>query len=304
MLQALLSRLRTLRAPRSPSGRAQQLQHDAERLYAVLNNSASNPSVEQLAHTLNKHLQHEVHRVFHATYKALLDGSTPLQTGVQSRLGYVPLVQSSRVQGAGNGLFVRGEARAGSLLAVFPGLFFNMSDVPSQLSDLAIARYDGVIIDSSHPISINVPSQQQDERGNDVATGQMEHPFATAHYANHGMPNALQFMIDVPRNSLPSHMYDLVPVRAAPKQRSMLSILDKWADLAFIQRVSGSELYTKQGEHVLKTVGLLALRDIHDGEEIRFNYRFNPQAKQLPHWYTDPEPEVSKRRWQQSSVLW
>eukprot|EP00178_Gracilaria_changii_P016449 TRINITY_DN470_c0_g1_i1.p1 TRINITY_DN470_c0_g1~~TRINITY_DN470_c0_g1_i1.p1 ORF type:complete len:302 (-),score=58.42 TRINITY_DN470_c0_g1_i1:876-1781(-) len=296
MWQALLRRVRALTLQTggadNVSGRALQLRLDSQRVCAVLpDKTLQHASAQQQAHALDAHLTRQVYQLLRATHGALIDTSDrSIAQVVHAELGYVPVIAPSRIAHAGNGLFVNGTARAGSVVALFPGLFYQPSELPRNISDLAIARYDGVIVDSSQDVCINVSFAAHRK--------QVYHPFGTAHYANHGKPNTLQFLLDIQTRSLPAHLSALIPVQRAVTSRSAL--FGAWADLAARQRVAGVHLYTKEGKHVLRTVALVALRDIEHNEEVLFNYRFNPKVA-WPEWYEDPEPEITERRWHSSS---
>ncbi|CAN8067631.1 unnamed protein product [Agarophyton chilense] len=295
MFPSLLRRLRSIISPATAAtGRSLQLQLDSKRLCGVLpDKNLKDAPPEAQAQALNAHLTRQVYQTLHATHGALIDASSkPICELVQSRLGYVPVIARSSIADAGNGLFISGTAPAGCMVALFPGLFYKPSELPEHISDLAISRYDGVIVDSSHDVCINV-TLADDEK-------ELYHPFGTAHYANHGPPNTLQFLLDIQANSLPSHVRGLIPVQEAVT--SSIPLFSGWADLAARQRVPGVGLYTKEGKNVLRTVALMALRDIDNDEEVLFNYRFNPKVC-LPDWYKDPEPDISERRWHTSSGM-
>ncbi|KAI0561333.1 SET domain containing protein [Gracilaria domingensis] len=292
MLRDILRRIGVRTARQKPAtGRSLQLQLDSKRLCALLpDKTLQEASAQKQAQALDAHLTRQVYQTLNATHGALVDTSPrSIRDLVQTKLGYAPVIAPSNVPDAGNGLFISGTAPAGCLVALFPGMFYQPSEIPQQLSDLAICRYDGVIVDSSHDVCINASFQDHQK--------ELYHPFGTAHYANHGAPNTLQFLLDIRSNRLPAHLSALIPVQEAVTSR--IRFFNGLADMAARQRVPGVELYTKEGKNVLRTVALVALRDIADGEEVLFNYRFNPQIS-LPSWYTDPEPEITRRRWHSS----
>lgn len=47
----------------------------------------------------------------------------------------------------------------------------------------------------------------------------------------------------------------------------------------------------------VRSLVMIALRDILDGEELFVNYRYNPELSELPEWYTPVNTDEDKSRW-------
>jgi hypothetical protein len=241
-------------------------------------------------------------------------------------------VANSLIPGAGLGLFVDGEAPAGSLITIYPGITYRPSDVKhmadypmvSKNNEHLLWRYDGVIVDGGpraisellrlKSLELEIPLEQSNL--NTYAAGQfVNHPPAGTG------PNALQYALDIQLARLPQRLKHFVPnVPWEAERRGAESpgeiaesglgngrkgfvarSLESLEDMVIRQRVISSALISR-GTHnsstIRKSIAIMATRPVVN-EEVYINYRFNPDGPDLPEWYTDCNPEESRRRWAQ-----
>jgi hypothetical protein len=64
----------------------------------------------------------------------------------------------------------------------------------------------------------------------------------------------------------------------------------------YIPHESMKEPFYYKGYNVLMRSVIIIATDWIRDEELFLNYRYNPRHK-VPDWHTDPDPEMSKRRW-------
>lgn len=291
---------------------------------------ASLPEFAHQAATIKYHLLVSTHRVLQKTFSSLSSKGTEAHSFVKS-FGFDPVIAPSTIETAGRGLFVDGTVQAGSLLAIYPGISYlpsqlrmatrkppsrsdNDGDVDSDgsdgaddahlspISDYAIARYDGVVIDGAAEIALDLQDVLPDGAASDTM---LHHPFANAHLVNHpprgGSANALQFMLDMDMATLTAPMASLIPVRASDVAVSRLAALENSVSR---RHVDGASIFcsTAPDCRLLRTIVLLALRDMKD-EEIFMDYRFNPKV-QPPEWYRAcGDGDQASRRWHPRTVF-
>lgn len=202
---------------------------------------------------------------------------------------------------------MEGSVRAGDVISIYPGASY----LPSQMrlvhgqglemGDYCISRYDGVMIDGSIDVEIDVSQSLPSTGGREDS--QLVHPFANAHIINHpaagSTPNALQFMLDIDTAALPTAVKPLVPVQNSDLPVSYLENLE---NLSLRQRVPGVEFFVQRpADRVLRTVVIVALKDLAD-EEVFIDYRFNPEV-QWPKWYVECKGGGGARRWTKTGVV-
>jgi hypothetical protein len=237
-------------------------------------------------------------------------------------------VAQSSIPGAGFGLFVDGEAPAGALITLYPGITYRPSDV-KHLPDYPVVaknnehllwRYDGVIVDGSPNAITNMLHHYKQNSCLDEA---ILHAYAAGQFVNHpppgGHPNALQYAVDISLLQLPTPRFvptvpwqpdlgdaNLADGTAQTERGKMKSgvvrrVLEGLENAAIRQRVTSSGLLSLRNldsRNVRKSIAMIATRPIVN-EEVYINYRFNPHAPDLPEWYTECNPEESRRRWAQ-----
>lgn len=295
------------------------------------------PSVSYQAKIIKYHLLHSVRHILHHTLNSL--ASTAQSDHLRKTFGFVPTIAESTIPTAGRGLFVDGTAESGSIIAIYPGVSYLPSQLRNaqftkphavdetnndsssiqlgdqaddaihtslSLSDYAISRYDGVVIDGAQEISIDLDTVF--DLWEDAPTSRpdaLSHPFANAHIVNHppesGHPNVLQFLLDIDVTALPPHLALLVPVRPSDDP---LGRLDNLENIGTRHRVKELAYFISHApnERLLRTVVLVSTRRIED-EEIFMDYRFNPAVHTPPWYHPCGDGQQGHRRWHSRSVL-
>lgn len=291
------------------------------------------PSVSHQARIIRYHLLHSTRLILDRTLNSLVSPNQP--DHIRNFFGFVPTISVSTVPSAGRGLFVDGTVTPGSIVALYPGVSYLPSqlrnahspntrseqdkdspthsarpydahDTSSPLSDYAIARYDGVVIDGAQEISIDIDAVF--DHWGEAPSSRPEmllHPFANAHIVNHppkdAQPNVLQFLLDIDIMALPPQLSLLVPVRPSDAPLGRLDVLE---NAAIRQRVKQLAYFTSRApnDRLLRTVALVATRHIRD-EELFMDYRFNP-AVSAPEWYHPcGDGQQAHRRWHSRDVF-
>lgn len=215
---------------------------------------------------------------------------------------------------AGNGIFLRGSAPPGAVIALYPGVTYDPADVlllPGGTrhfdgNEYLMARFDKSIVDASKQALALLPPEAR------------ACPLAVAHNANHppadAAPNVAPAPVSFDR-SVPEALLPLLPnvsyQRSSHSQRTLLlesSLGDgtsdrenapvRRRDLGDLFRASLAEAMRtgeSDDEPVLKGLVFVATRRIED-EELFLNYRLNPRNG-YPSWYKPYDPEEDARRW-------
>ena len=207
---------------------------------------------------------------------------------------------------AGFGVFVRGKAPPGSVVAIYPGVTYSPADVlllPGgtrhfQGNEYLMARFDKCILDASSRALEMLPPEAR------------SNPLAVAHNINHPpkgsdpnvMPAPMQFDSTVPAELLPL-LPNVSYEHSSPRQRQLLIEGSKGSprqrDLADIFRASFAEsaraAEPAKDEPTLKGLAFVTTRAVED-EELFLNYRLNPRNR-YPAWYTPYDKEEDARRW-------
>ena len=238
---------------------------------------------------------------------------------------------SSAGAGAGDGVFLSGEAAPGSVIAFFPGVTFEFHDIlmlPGgtrffQGNENLMARYDKALIDSS-PTALKLLPHEA-----------LDNPLNVAHMTNHPprgarpnvVPAPIEFNRTVPRElvaALPnvSYFYSSPKQRALlegrsgdggkadapimttdgmqapsvqPKQQARTSQRRGLADWFRASLADGIRPPEPDDGRPLKGIALVATQPLKD-QELFLNYRLNPQNEN-PEWYVPVDLDEVKRRW-------
>lgn len=289
------------------------------------------PSFEYQARIVRNHLQRSavksldiLAQALQTAYRTDATAENNAQDIVRRKIGFYVDMAPSKAPAAGRGVFVKGRAPAGSLVTLYPGVSY----LPSQLrslpgfpnlnavNDYFISRYDGVMIDGSAQIEMDISefasvdcekeADDTPEEGGDESG--FIHPFALGHIVNHpppeSGPNVLQFMLDLDLRSVSRRALNLVPnenFEHSEQNRFVGRALESIENTAFRQRVPSTQSFSSSVK-TCRTMAIIATRDIED-EEVYMNYRFNPHLENLPDWYHDCDPEASERRWKPKGVF-
>mmetsp|Transcript_2072 Transcript_2072/g.3789 ORF Transcript_2072/g.3789 Transcript_2072/m.3789 type:complete len:297 (-) Transcript_2072:231-1121(-) len=195
----------------------------------------------------------------------------------------------------GEGVFLKGKAPKGSVIAVYPGLVALLGEhgsgaIPYMLeledgqdNPYVLARIDGVLIDASIDISViddddegtwPMHYQPDSSRGRNTL-GSRHNPYALAHKINHGNSKENVNLLQIPydfKDSFPKHLRPYIP-----------------------NKLVSRTLFNLQPEPLAWSQVYVALRDICD-EELFVDYRINPDVG-YPEWYKPVDEEVARRRW-------
>jgi len=229
------------------------------------------------------------------------------------RMPFTLSVKNSRIPGAGNGVFMNGNAKAGSIITLYPGLvaipqhgdavyesIINRR-VPGMTEDddcntFAIGRIDDTILDASVDVTqiVDEDAKTWPEHYNPQGrikedsrwlTGILPNPYALGHLINHANKwedvNVLQLPYDYPTSFGEEDIVGYIPNRMISSLRMFLLL---------------------KPDVLMPSIVFIALRDIDDGEEILGDYRLNPECE-YPSWYTPLDEEAAKKRWQRLEDL-
>lgn len=218
---------------------------------------------------VNEAIRH--HQIINLTKSALL----------REKLGFSVLALRSTVPGAGRGIFVDGTARAGSILAFFPGEVWPkehlvgtaVNSVFKEDNNYQLSiRYDDILIDSRQ-----APYTVLNHSGSN--------PWAIAHIANHPPPfsklNCRTVFLNFTQKMKlkPNSLSRYIPNTYA-RQPMMLG-----------QKALDRDVITMHG------FGLMAARDVCN-EELFYDYRLSPGPNGIyPDWYHICDKEEHANRW-------
>lgn len=224
---------------------------------------------------------------------------------VKSILGWCPIIKQSTIPNAGEGLFIDGKCRRGSVIGIYPGLIYTpayIKELPNEISYLFPCGYPGAGVPHingdlqnefffstmyNHPIpeEVSIDEKLKWKYGKDqyleakyshLLGLRFIHPFALCHKANHPrkgfIPNVETSVLTIPMNFDPQ----LLPYIPNKYYKPPLILFG-----------------TQQG--FIKTVVFIANRDLED-EEVFVNYRYNPHVEKEP-WYHHVDIEEDLRCW-------
>lgn len=204
-----------------------------------------------------------------------VDGSPDALPPPPAGLAHLPARRPSRAAGGGEyGLYVRGGCRAGALVALYPGVVYEVSDLPMMHGHLlhgnfyVVTRRDGVLVDGRQaPPSSSVfemAAARERASGREPPAPPSGNPWACGHFANHppagAADNARLLPLDLTAEDLESIGRRWVP------------------NVNFRPPAAGDPL-------ALRTVALVALKPIAHGEEVLLDYRLSSAPEQRPPWY-------------------
>lgn len=285
---------------------------------SVLLNSEEHPSFKDQVVDVKNYMLGSTFKTLRSISDLRNADADDLDEQLKEAHGFVPVVQKSSIPNGGNGLFIEGCAKAGTIIALYPGICYMPSDlyrIPNcleftQRNEYLMWRYDGIVIDGEVALEIESSDSDNDDDDDVAVQEQTEqesmgielitHPFSNGHLANHAplghTPNCLQFHMNIPinRNSAPLRRYIPNSMYFASRR----TVLDGITNTTIRQKVSSvSEFGVITGaDNCIPTLAFVATRDIQD-EEVFINYRYNPNGPKCPSWYHDCDPESSTRRW-------
>ena len=207
---------------------------------------------------------------------------------------------------AGDGVFLRGGVRPGSLVAFFPGVSYMPVDLyllPGgtkrfEGSRHLMARHDSCIFDASEQALGRLPH---------AATGC---PLSSGHRVNHPPagfePNVMPCALDFDASGTPPDVLGLLPVlRHSRVELKLLGQRESreqqgGPSSSGLLNVFRNGLAAMSDEDAgqpgpLRTLALVTTRAVQD-EELFLNYRLNP-ANGHPPWYVPVDEEEEERRW-------
>ncbi|GMH34381.1 hypothetical protein BSKO_02215 [Bryopsis sp. KO-2023] len=197
---------------------------------------------------------------------------------------------SVKDESSGNGLWIDGFAKLGSVVTLYPGVIFEplwyrqMTDYPrvDANNPYLLARFDGAVLDAKPwgpgRVSLDAPLVVNPQRLHEEHLNSLEgrNPLALAHYVNHPgkehEPNIMVASVDL----------------SFDQQRWLRPYIP---NIVF----RADKTVPHEEGSVLPGLVLVALRDLQD-EEIFLNYRLSPHVKR-PDWYTPVDKEEEWRRW-------
>jgi hypothetical protein len=212
----------------------------------------------------------ELEKLHKQTVLSMLGRNSSLKHSLESKC--------SKIDSAGDGLFLRGFARKNSVVVLYPGRFY--PSIPPQLSAVGDA-----------PIKLPVSSELGDHvfimncrtLGGflDGKYGSSNN-FGQGHMINHPpsgfLPNVapVEFFWRDILHLQPEHLWNDVEI---------INFTDK--GVWYIDPTSYEIIYTTKNMHnLLVGCAFITLRDIQDGEELYFNYEYPPKVAECLSWYT------------------
>lgn len=201
---------------------------------------------------------------------------------------------------AGYGVFVEGKARVGQLVAIYPGLVVappEFSPAIVNQNDYLISFYSGWIIDGREWFR---RGSNFDERVTSLVESGIAVPTAHAATLRYRNPIGVGSLVNhVPTNVEPNVAFcelemasnALTPQAAALVPNDVLAPTNVMSRFVWHEADGGKQ----------RTIALIALRDIVDGE-LFLNYRLNP-AHAYPEWFWQPDEESATRRWKRTGLL-
>ncbi|KAL7001025.1 hypothetical protein U1Q18_002179 [Sarracenia purpurea var. burkii] len=257
-----------------------------------------------------------------------------LSQRLQNLMGYTLELKPSQIphKDAGQGLFIKGQADVGAVIAFYPGIIYSPAyyryipgypRVDSQ-NPYLITRYDGTVINAQpwgtgsetremwgvSSVTESRPNLQEPDKGSEriwkmlskplearrVASGgevlERRNPLALAHFANHPTKGTVPNVMVCP--------YDF-PLTQKDMRVYIPNIEFGGGEEVKMKRF-GSFWFKSRGSSdggsdvlVLKALVLVATRALSD-EEVLLNYRLS-NLKRRPSWYAPVDEEEDRRRW-------
>lgn len=198
---------------------------------------------------------------------ALDAGLTPPTGG-----GYLPCAAPSAAVPGEQGLYMRGECPEGAVVALYPGVVYDATDLPVMYrfilngNGYVVFRQDGVLIDArpTKPSSdvYNMAVEREKAQNKHIVPPDAN-PWAVGHFANHPPPGM--------EDNVALVRVDLSPADVAAVGREWLPVVNF--------RPPAAE------DVPLRTVLVVAKRDLHHGEELLLDYKLSSDTDRRPDWY-------------------
>eukprot|EP00892_Ulva_mutabilis_P011541 jgi/Ulvmu1/875/UM100_0028.1 len=220
------------------------------------------------------------------------DGLTAdeLRRAVAASLGFRLEVSKSGIEheAAGEGVWLRGSAELGEVVAVHPGVVYSqayhteMAGFPNITAnnDCILARYDNTLVDARpwaagqpRPAAAWVDVRQPLDAALNLVDGR--HPLAVAQFVNHP-----------PRGGKPNVLLAPFDLRLAEDEAELRRFLPYVTCTATVAATASGRV---------TGLALVARRRLED-EELFMDYRLNPNHPR-PAWYTPVDALAEQRRW-------
>jgi hypothetical protein len=212
------------------------------------------------------------------------DAATTDEPDAPPPLTFLPRGRPSLAVPGELGLFASGACDAGTLVALYPGVVYDSSDLPMMHTHLlaangfVIARRDGVLIDGRQtaPSSTVFAMAQAREAaaGRTPLAALAANPWARGHYANHPPEGVADSVALYPLDLTATHL-DAIGWRWLPNVNFRPPAAGDWA---------------------LRTVVLIALRPLAHGAELFLDYRLDSDAAARPPWYSKVQRPAKQQR--------
>jgi len=207
---------------------------------------------------------------------------------LREKLGFSVLSLRSTIPGAGRGVFLDGAAKAGSLVAFFPGYVWPKEHLTNKVLDSSLfqtdpklqlsIRYDDMLIDAR-----KAPYT--------VLNRKKANPFAIAHIANH-VPEGMKSNCSTVAINFTSKL-------GLKKAGLMRYVPNAYARLPMI---TGQQALDRDAID-MHGFALLASRDLKN-EELMYDYRLSPGPDgSYPDWYHPCDIEAARNRWWQEKLM-
>lgn len=228
------------------------------------------------------------------------------------------VVATSSVPGAGQGVFCKQPTSKGTLICVHPGSIHHAESVANAVKyqrgdlfhrvfvqdrDHAVQLFDGTVLDA----------------GQASLEEWTPHPFAVAHKCNHPpagqAPNVFKcpfyWKPNPPVNVLAPVFPDPLPDPALQQPEGNVELLvnslppnirqsfQRLGDYLSPREWIKSAKVDVQGQtddQPVRGLAFVTTRDLHAGEELFVNYRFNPRLSR-PEWYIPVDEKEDNARW-------
>lgn len=244
-----------------------------------------------------------------AAVRSAIDEQLDIVEGhLRASYGTVPEVAASQIAhpAAGQGVFARGRATQGTVVALYPGEVYVPYQVKRLVDDFHRARASGDPGPQRRFEAVfgtpERPNAHAMERfdGNVLVASEgsvasRPNYFAVGHKINHpprgAAPNVVACPLDLTRGFMERMDAQGAAFRSYVPNRFHESP-ELMADWQW-------KMYLVERDVEVPTVAFVATRDIADGEELFLNYRYNPDVEigSVPEWYHHVNVEEDRMRW-------
>jgi len=223
------------------------------------------------------------------------------------KVGMVPEVAPSTIDHpeAGQGVFMRGNAPAGKVAALYPGIVYfpfqvqEIQDARFRRGDddpAAMKRYADLFLmeDGSPNMHITQLYDGTTINAKEGSVSRKANVFAVGHKVNHP-PKGL-----LPNVMLCPFTFTGAMMKSMEERAQDVNdyIPNKLIDDPQLKTI-GMDWILSRKDELLRSLAYVAIREIEDGEELFINYRYDPKLDEslLPDWYEPVDPEGDKLRW-------